>query len=408
MMLRKTNMCNKVVLLAGRALLWAAAAGAVIAFAGCESHAQNKKAAKQRWDRASARIKLTLAEQQYDSGKYEQAAGTVRKCISADPGMARAHLLLGKLLLTEGSMENAAAELSLAVELDKQLHEGFYWLGVLAQDKPDYRQAYDLYTKALDMEPANVDYILAVADVQVARDNCTEALDLLTRKALAMPQDVSLKVAAADLMVRLGQNDRAIESYRQASLLSGDNAEILESLGYCYVFANKWSEAADIFEKLAAKCADDQKKKVYIQVTALCSMSSGRYEKAAHYYDKLGVAERDNAETWVNMGRAALGSGMAGRALQCGQTALGLRPGHTGATVLVGCAMYAQGDYDKAARSFEKLVMDHQNAGFAWLMMARCYERLGRQTQAEQAYRKALDINPDSELGKFLARERGA
>ncbi|UCG46864.1 MAG: tetratricopeptide repeat protein [Phycisphaerales bacterium] len=408
MMLRKTNTCRKALILAGRALLWAIAAGAVVAFAGCESHTQSKKAAKERWDRASAQIKLTLAEQQYESQKYDQAAATVRKCISADPGMARAHLLLGKLLLTEGSTENAAAELRIAVELDKGLHEGFYWLGVLAQEKPDYERAYELYTKALEINPTNVDYILAVADVQVARDNSSAALALLTRKALALPQDVSLKVAAADLMVRVGQNDRAIELYREASLLSGDNAGILESLGYCYVFANKWSEAGEIFANLAEQCADEQKKKMYIQVTALCSMSSGRYDKAAHYYDKLSVAERDNAETWVNMGRAALGSGMARRALQCGQTALGLRPGHAGATVLVGCARYAEGDYDKAAQSFEKLVTDEQNAGFAWLMMARCYERLGREGQAEQAYRKALDINPDSKLAQFLVKKKGA
>jgi len=256
----------------------------------------------------------------------------------------------------------------------------------------------------LSLETTNVDYILAVADAQAARENYSEAVELLTRKMSALPRDVSLKVAVADLMLRVGRNERAVELYKQAMLMTSDNGDIAESLGYCYVFSDRWEEAAEIFDSLLKRCRDEQKKKLYLQVTALCSMNSGQYGRAVNCYSQLSVGERDNAEIWVKMGQAALGAGSPKRAFMCGQKALALQPGYTDAIALVGCAQYADGDYAAALRSFAKIAADKKNASFSWLMRARCYEQLGQTYKAERAYKRAREINPTSELGDFLAK----
>jgi len=372
--------------------------------AGCESHAQSKNAAKERWAKTSARIKLTLAQQQYDAGNYDRAAKAVQQCLNADPENAAARGLYGKLLLGNGQRDEAIRQLSLALELDEKLHESWYWLGVAAQENRDYEKAYKHYRKALSLEPANVDYILAVADVQVARDNCSQAMELLTQKMSALPRDVSLKVAVADLMLRVGRNERAVELYKQAMLMTGDSGDIAESLGYCYIFSDKWDEAVEIFDSLLEQCRDEQKKKLYLQVTALCSMNGGQYGRAVNCYSQLSIEERDNVEIWVKLGQAILGAGAPNRAFMCAQKALALQPGYTDAIALVGCAQYANGDYAAAIESFEKIAVDRKNGGFSWLMRARCYEQLGQTDKAERAYKRALEINPGSELADFLAK----
>jgi len=372
--------------------------------AGCESQAQSKRAARQRWDKTSARIKLMLAQQQAEAGNYDRAVKAVQECLNTDPNNAAARGLYGKLLLENGRRNEAIGQLSFALQLNEKLHESWYWLGVAAEENRDYEKAYTHYGKALSLEPTNVDYILAVADVQVARNNYSEAAKLLTRKMSALPRDVSLKVAAAELMGRTGKNERAIELYKQAMLMTGDNGGIAESLGYCYVFSGKWNEAAEIFDSLFKQCRDEQKKKLYLQVTALCSMNGGQYGRAVNCYSQLSVEERDNAEIWVKMGQAALGAGAANRAFMCGQKALALQPGYTDAIALVGCAQYAGGNYAAALKSFEKIAADRKNAGFSWLMRARCYEQLGQTYKAERAYKRAREINPSSELGDFLAK----
>jgi len=374
--------------------------------AGCQSHAQNKKAAKERWAKTSAQIKLGLAQQEYDNGRIKDAAKTIRECISADPAMPAARLLSGKLLLTEENLEDAAKEFELAVELDEKLDEGWYWLGVTAQEQGRIEQAGLYYHKALTLKHTNVDYILAVAEIYAAQEEFEQAVRLLEEKIKAMPKEVSLKVAAADLMHRCGRNEQAVELYKRAMLMTSDNSYIAEALGYCYVFNGKWSEAAEIFNGLIERCEDKRMKRLYLQVTALCSMNSAQYDRAVDCYSKLSVEERDNAEIWVKMGQAMLGAGMTDRAFRCGQKAFALRPGYGDATALIGCAQYAEGDYAAAAKSFEKIGSDKKNRGLSWLMRARCYEHLGEISKAERAYKKALEINPDSELGDFLAKDK--
>jgi Flp pilus assembly protein TadD len=386
--------------------------------AGCQSHAKNKKAAQQRWQKASSNIKLALAQQHYDNGKFDEAGKLVKECISVDPEKPDAHLLLGKILLALDKGQEAMGRLRLAVELDDGLGEGWYWLGVSAQQLGRVEQAWSSYSRAMAISPNNVDYILAVAETYTARDQSAQAIELLEEKMKAMPRNVSLKVVAADLLCRTGRAERAVELYKQAILLADEGNSISESLGYCYVFGSKWDEAADIFNDLAEQCraeklsdedvptsAEDlQRERLYQKIAALCSMNSAQYDRAVSRYTELSIKERDNASLWVKLGQAALGAAMTDRALWCGQRAVSLRPGYPDAVALIGCAQYANGDYEAASENFEKIVADEKNGGFSWLMMARCYEQLGQTDRAERAYRKAKEVNPNSELGDFLSR----
>ncbi|MHC4214274.1 MAG: tetratricopeptide repeat protein, partial [Planctomycetota bacterium] len=54
--------------------------------------------------------------------------------------------------------------------------------------------------------------------------------------------------------------------------------------------------------------------------------------------------------------------------------------------------------------SFEQIITDEANGSLAWLMMARCYERLNQPEKAAGAYSRALEINPDSKLGGYLGK----
>jgi tetratricopeptide (TPR) repeat protein len=372
--------------------------------AGCESHAEKKKLAKERIDKTSAVIKLHLAQQKYDNNCFDEARRVVSECVIADPDNAQAHLLYGKLLLAEDKGTDAVRELRLAVELDEELGEGWYWLGLATQGPEQSQQTLFYYNKALSLNPTNVDYVLAVAETYTEQEKLEEAIKLLEEKIAAMPGEISLKAAAADLMWRVGENERAIELYKQAMLMTGDDSPLGEALGYCYVFSGQWSEGAEIFNKLIEQCQDEQKKKLYLQVTALCSVNCAQYDRAVNCYNELSVGERDNAEIWVKMGQAALGAGAAERAFMCGERALALQPGDVDAIALVGCAQYSMGDYTAAIKNFEKITSDEKNGGISWLMRARCYEQLGLKDEAGQAYKKALEIEPHSELGDFLAK----
>ncbi len=374
---------------------------------GCESQSRGKKLTQTQLQRVSAYAQLNLVEQQYQSEQFEQALETVSKCVKANPDMPQAHLLFGKLLLTQKQFYKATSELTKAVELDEKLDSGWYWLGVAAEGRENYQQAQTCYAKAMSLRPENIDYILATAEVYSVQDRKDDAVQLLERKIAEIPNEISLKVACADFLWQIGNDQRAIELYRQAMLMAGDdyNEDIAESLGYCYIFAGNWSEAAKIFTELSERCTQQQRKNLYLQVAALCGMSAGGYGTAVNCYDRLTVTERDNPQVWLKLGQAALGVGAAGRAVECGRKALSLQAGLAEAIALVGCAQYVGGDYTAAIAEFEKIATDDKYGAFSWLMRARCYGRLGKVVKAKLACQKALEMNPNSKLGKFLAQD---
>jgi tetratricopeptide (TPR) repeat protein len=385
----------------------------LVVCAGCESFSESKRQAQKRWEKASAGIKLNLAQQKYENNYFDEAKRDVSECINADPNNAQAHLLYGKLLLAEGKQADAVRELQLAIKLDKELREGWYWLGIAARGPSPFlsstedkgKQALFHYNNKPALNPDKVDNVLAVAEMYVKQEKLEEAIKLLEEKMAAIPREISLKATAADLMWA-GENEQAKELYKQAMLIRDDDNNIAEALGYCYVFSGRWSEGTKIFNKLVKQCQDEQKKKLYLLLTALCDMNCPRYARATDCYKELGVEERDNAEIWVKKGQEALGAGAAERAFKCGEKALALQPGDANATILVGCAQYSMGDYTAAIKNFEKITSDGKNGGISWLMRARCYEQLGMNDEAEQAYKKALEIQPHSELGDFLAKRK--
>ena len=376
----------------------------LIVVAGCQNtHKQKKQEMQAKWQQTTSEIKLSAAMEQFEAGRYEQAKAVAQQCIDSGLNLPDAHLLYGKLLLVEDKGTDAVKELRLAVELDEELGEGWYWLGLATEGPERSQQALIYYNKALALNPTKVDYVLAVAEMYAEQEKPEEAIKLLEEKIAAMPREISLKTAAADLMWRAGENERAIELYKQVMLMSDDDS-IAEALGYCYVFSGRWREGAEIFNKLIERCQDEQKKKLYLQVTAFCSVNCAQYNRAVNCYNELSVEARDDAEIWVKMGQAALGAGAAERAFMCGERALALQPGDVDAIALVGCAQYSMGDYTAAIKNFEKITSDEKNGGISWLMRARCYEQLGLNDEAGQAYKKALEIEPHSELGDFLAK----
>jgi len=369
--------------------------------AGCHTYEQKREQARLRFEKATAKAKLPLAREFFESDRIEEAHKTARECLDADPDDPQANLLMGQIELSLGRLDAADACFLKAVEIDPKLHQGWSHLGAVAQDRKQAASAFEYHLKALDIQPLNAEYILLVAQGHAAAGRYDQAVALLEEKARYLPGEVRLKVAAADIRHRLGDLPGAMAAYRQALGIDADNMEVMESLGYCYITKELWSEAAEMFETLADR-STEPRKSTYAQILALCTMNAGQYGKAVAYYDKLSVGRREDPALWLQMGRAALGSDAPDRALACAQRALTLRPAWEEAITLKGCAQYLNGDYAESVKTFRSIVGNKELGGFAWLMMGRSYQQLGDANQAQKAYETAAKLNPDSKLVALL------
>ena len=380
--------------------------GLILTLAGCESYAEKKAAAQLKWEKTSARAKLSVARDLFTNGRIDEAAKTASKCLSVDPENPQAHLLMGEIRLEQARFEEAKKSLQTAVELDENLDQAWFCLASIHQQENQLEKARQGYEKALRLKPTSADYVIALAEIDIARGMHQDALDMLTAKTRMFPNDFALKVETADVLSRMAKTKEAINLYNQALLLKPNDEIIIEALGYCYITDQQWGKAVEMFEMLHNNAAEADESSTYLDILAMCSMNAGQYGKAVKYYDRLSLEQRDNSQLWLQMGQAALGMDAPKRALACATRALALEPGCPDAIALQGCAQYLNNDYDNAIKTFAKITADKKMAGFAWLMTGRCYEQLGRTDLADKAYQNASELKPDSELVTLLTEQK--
>ncbi|MBN1126211.1 MAG: tetratricopeptide repeat protein [Sedimentisphaerales bacterium] len=392
---------------ARRIIITTVALWMIVATVGCESYQKRKEQARLRYERATAKAKVPLARDYFEEGRIEDARKILDNCLIADPTNSQANLLMGEIQMTQGRTGEAKICFENALETDQELHKAWAYLGSIAQEEKQSMRAIECYNKALELEPLNTEYVLAIAESHTLQGDYDLALSVLRAKIQMLPSEVRLRIAVADIKHRIGDMTGATAEYRQALVLDENNMEVVESLGYCYIAQDRWPEAAQMFERLVGN-SSGARKTAHQQILAMCNMNAGQYGKAVGLYNDLSVEYRDDAQLWLQMGRAALGSNEPERAQSCAQRALTLHPNWEDAIALKGCAQYLNADYVGAINTFRSITSSAKLGGFAWLMMGRSYQQIGQLTQAQKAYEQAAKLTPNSKLVSMLVGNQGS
>ncbi|MGA2915079.1 MAG: tetratricopeptide repeat protein [Sedimentisphaerales bacterium] len=377
----------------------------LIIAADCQGgHKQKKQEMETKWQRTSLEMKLSAAMSQFDSGQYDGAEAIAKECIASDYNLPDAYLLLGKLRLVQGNFSDAEINLEKYMNLKSNSDEGAFSLGLACEHLNDNASALRWYQKALELSPQNTDYIIALGRLLTAQGKFVEAENLYQQKMAVNSTDIDLKIAAGQMYLEWGQKDKAVAIYEQAQLARPDDVELLEAAGSCYILAEKWQKAHDTHKQLYKLCTDSNRKNGYLKIMAFAATQAGDYSSALKYYSHLTLFEKKNPQLWILMGQAALGADLPQQAISCSKKALAISPDLAGAYLLSGSANYVSGNYSKAIDDFHRAAIDPALTQFAWLMSARCYEKMGYVEQAKAAYEKASQFQSDSELQQLLVK----
>jgi len=136
-------------------------------FAGCSPAAKkqtDKERVTKQWDSTRAKVKATLAKDQYEGGSFDKARQTVNEALVMAPENASIRVLSAKIAIEQAQLEVAERELRLARQFDPKNPEADYLSGVVFQrwQKPDV--AYEFYTHACDKAPAELAFLTAKAE----------------------------------------------------------------------------------------------------------------------------------------------------------------------------------------------------------------------------------------------------
>lgn len=164
--------------------------------------------------------------------------------VEAEPGMASAHLGVGLALVAQGRLEEASGALERALEVDSENDVALVALGLIADERGDFRTARSYYESALRVAPGRyevrnnlgVSYLLS-GDYERAAEAFREAVHV-------DPHDPAVHNNLGVALARMGLYEEALESFR---LASATEADALNNVGLVCLVNEDYARAIGYF-----------------------------------------------------------------------------------------------------------------------------------------------------------------
>ena len=233
---------------------------------------------------------------------------------------------------------------------------------------------------------------------QNVMESIQKAIDRI-QSQMEVPPGGSKKELPAELafqqgnvLMMLGQVDRAIETYSHAIKLNPNNTYAYNNRGSAYESKNSFDRAIADYTKaiqLNPNYAD-----AYFN-RGVAYGEKGDYDHAIADYTKTIDLNPNYAEAYTNRGAAYLKIGKLEQVIDDHSRAIELNPNHTDAYFNRGVAYGEKGDYDHAIADYTKAIQLNPNHTDAYFNRGVAYGEKGDYDHAIVDYTKAIDLNPN-------------
>ncbi|HXW61934.1 MAG TPA: tetratricopeptide repeat protein [Candidatus Acidoferrales bacterium] len=396
---------------------------------------------------------LWLARLYRFENKHDDAEQVLRGVIKQEPDNEPALEQLSQLLIDEGRSQEVIDLLTQAAR-DAASPDLYDLLGEAYSQLKSYANAEAAYRKAVDEDPDDPGHRHGLAQALMAEEKYAAALEQFQKLSQLEPGNWENPLRASQLQRHLGQFDDAASSLARARQLAPGNLEVLynealldqdqgrfddavkiltdaiagmknepgtnanalsilyELLGHVYRDQGNYQAALDAFQEMAKANPDAAK---HAQMLAIDTYrESHDLDRAIAEAKKALSQDPKSEEATVTL---ALLYGEKSETSEGMQLLEGLLKGTDAdqeiyldiAQVQVRGKKFSEAE--QAALKALQMAQDPKERETAWFMLGSIYERQKRYDQAEQQFRKVLEVNPNNApvlnyLGYMLA-DRG-
>jgi arylsulfatase A-like enzyme/Tfp pilus assembly protein PilF len=235
----------------------------------------------------------------------------------------------------------------------------------ISKDEGSFDEVVGILREILAEDPNVMDAWFMLGNVHASRGKPEEAIGFFKRVLELKPDDEMAVVNLANAYRTLGRDEEALVGYRHFLTLDPKNAQVRYQIAQILIDHGKYDEAAT------------------------------ELEQALTAEPKLAAAK--NA-----LGVIAIRRGDLQRAEREIAAALEQKPNVRLAHFNLALIAEERGDWARAVQEYEKEIADHPNASYkAAFNLGKLYGQLGDRARQEQAYRRALEINPRFAEGYF-------
>lgn len=142
-------------------------------------------------------------------GNYSQAHRCYEKAASLGPDEPGPYVGLGVAALQVAKLEDAEIAFRVACRLDAKCAKAYAGLAMVAQQRQDYPQSFDLYMKSLELDSNNITALLGLFQVSCEMGSFAKVIYYLRVYLQMHPGDTSVMFALAALYLKDGQTEQA-------------------------------------------------------------------------------------------------------------------------------------------------------------------------------------------------------
>jgi tetratricopeptide (TPR) repeat protein len=378
------------------------------ALAGCSGsgRAQNPQEAKKQWMTARSGVVYGVAQQQFSGGDLDNCRKSLDESLKLDPTNVRAHVLSARVEIERGKLELAEKELQYVRELDGANAQAYYLSGVVYQRWRRPATALEMYSKAAELQPAELAYLLARAEMLVAMDRVAEALAVLKDRVVYFENSAAIRDAVGQVLAQLGRGAEATEFFRQAHMLAADDPVIAEHLALSLLRTGKHAEAAQLLARMVREPRLARRADLLLAL-GQCQLHLGKAADARETFESATQLDPASFEAWLSLAKAALQLDDLRRADLSIAKAMALEPANSEGALLLGYLRLRQNRLDHALAAFRTASSANPAETVALCMVGYVLEKMGRPDEAIACYAQALRMRPNDELAaKLMAQSQ--
>lgn len=387
-------------------------AAGLLALGGCDRNRSTKdqtSLAQARMTQLKSGVQYQMAREQFLGGDLPKALRTIETGIAMQPGVAKSHVLRGRILLEQSKLESASEAFATAEQLDPKNVEAQYFMGIVNErfSRPD--DALARYRKAMELDPANAQYPVAAAEMLVTNGRADEARALLEERRSVLPNNAAIRHSMGQIAMLERDFPAAVASFGEARLLAPDDNSVLESLARAQMAAGKFNDA-DVSLSQLLKTDGNKARRDLQLMRARCLVELDRAGDARSILINLTADEtgQRDVQAWIALGEVAGGLNDDFRLRQAANRLTAMAPDRPEGFVLRALHLRRNNDGPGALSAVNRALSLSPAEGKSWLLKGLILADLGRYAEAREAVTQAAQKSPgDRAIQALAARLNG-
>lgn len=372
----------------------------------------------------------------YADNKPDEALAAYRKALDGDARSMSAHASILTLLMQQGKLDEAGAQLAALKKLAPRSLQTRYFEAQLAYQKKDYKAAREVLQQLVLQTPDNPRILQTAGAVEFQLGALAQAETYLSGALRLEPGLALARRLLIATYLRSGQSAKALTELNAAAGKDGIPPALYTLAGEVYLQNGDAKRAEEFFGKALKLDPEDARKRTALALTRLtggrsdsaldelrsiAESDSGTtadmalisahlrakdFGKALAAIDKLEAKQPDKPLAANLRGQVFLAQKDSAAARRSFERALAIDPGYFAAAASLASMDMADGKPQDAKKRFEALLATNPKNGQALIALAQLAAAGGAgRDEVAALLGKAVDANPNEEAPRMMLIE---